>query len=385
MTDLVAMVRGALAGDLEAPASAMLGVEPATLQQGLGAVAPVLLAGAVKLFEGGGAQQLLALAQGAIAGGNPLDRLPALVGDADAGAGWLEQGGAIAAALMGDRAPALETGLASLLAVQPGTVRQMAALAAPLLMGALAKAGGGTPTAEGLGGLMAAARALLPGQLPAGVAGLLDPSLAPPPGADPPAAVPAKAEGAKWLPWVVAAAVAVAALFGLRRCDAERPAAEEGAPAAMVADPLDQTVELPRGIIIVVRQGSAVDAARRYLATAEPPGRRFVIDNLVFDEASNQLTGESQQTIDGIAGAMKAWPETRIRLIGFTDDTGDAMANVALSQARAEAVKRALIESGVEAERIEVEGRGEAEPIAPNDTEEGRAQNRRVELEVTAK
>lgn len=385
MADVVATVLEALAGEPAVKAGAVLGLEPATVERGLGALLPVLLAGAARLFGESGAQPLLAMAEGALAGGNPLDRLDSVLGDETARAELLEDGQAMARNLMGRNADGLEAGLASLLSVQPATVRQMAALSAPLLIGGMARASGGALTGESLGALMSSARESLSGQLPAGVATLIDPSWAAGAPAAPPPPTDPQPQGRLWLPWAIAGAVAVAGLVGLRSCQQSGPAVDESRPAVALGEPLDQTVALPRGIIIVVRQGGAVDTVRRYLATAEAAGRRFVIDNLAFDEASNQLTGESQQTIDGIAGVMKAWPDTRIRLIGFTDDVGDAMENLERSQARAAAVKGALVESGVEPERIEVEGRGEAEPIAPNDTEEGRAENRRVELEVIGK
>ncbi|EQD77955.1 OmpA/MotB domain-containing protein [mine drainage metagenome] len=65
-------------------------------------------------------------------------------------------------------------------------------------------------------------------------------------------------------------------------------------------------------------------------------------------------------------------------MIGYTDDTGSAAANLVLSRQRAQAVAQTLVAHGVRASRIHVEGRGEADPIASNATPEGRARNRRV-------
>ncbi|MHB1588630.1 MAG: OmpA family protein, partial [Metallibacterium scheffleri] len=65
-------------------------------------------------------------------------------------------------------------------------------------------------------------------------------------------------------------------------------------------------------------------------------------------------------------------------VIGYTDDTGSAAANLVLSRQRAQAVAQTLVAQGVRAARIQVEGKGEADPIASNATPEGRARNRRV-------
>jgi OOP family OmpA-OmpF porin len=393
MANLINMVLENLSGDGMRQLSALFGLEPATAERSMAAVVPALLGGAVKLVEAGGADKLFALVQSATAGGNPLDSTPALLGDETARAAVMQQGAATAEVLMGTRAEPVANALAGLLSVQPGTIREMAALASPLVMGSLARATAGAPTVSGLSELVTSAKPAIVEALPPGVAGLLDPGWATAAMAAPAAAAdtaapapPPRAGSGRWLPWVIAGVVGIGLIFGLRSCQQQSDTADAGdEAAALVAEPLDQTVELPRGIIIVVRQGGVVDATRRYLATPEPAGRRFVFDELMFDTDSNQVLPESQQTIDGIAGVMQAYPDVRIRLLGFTDDSGDPLDNQALSEARARGVKDALVAAGVDPGRIEVEGRGEAEPIASNETDEGRAQNRRVELEVIAK
>ncbi|MFN7175667.1 MAG: OmpA family protein [Thermaurantiacus sp.] len=392
MANLIDTVLESLSGDTMRQLSALLGLETVTAERGMAAMIPALLAGAVKLVEAGGAEKLFALVQSATAGGNPLEGVSALLADETARSALMQQGAATTEVLMGARTEPVANALSGLLSVQPGTIREMAAIASPLLMGAIAKAGSGAPTVSGITQLVASAKPAIVEALPPGIAGLFDPGWAaagvsaPAASATDPVAPAPKSGSGRWLPWVVAGVVGVGLIFGLRSCQQGSDIAASGDDsAALIAEPLDQTVELPRGVIIVVRQGGVVDATRRYLATPEPAGRRFVFDDLVFDTDSNRLLPESQQTIDGIAGVMQAYPDVQIRLLGFTDDIGDALENQALSEARARAVKDALVTAGVNSDRIEVEGRGEAEPIASNETEEGRAQNRRVELEVVAK
>ena len=79
---------------------------------------------------------------------------------------------------------------------------------------------------------------------------------------------------------------------------------------------------------------------------------------------------------------MKENPNQTAIISGHTDSTGDANYNEKLSQRRADAVKEAIIQEGVEAERLQSKGYGETRPIADNATKEGRAQNRRVEAEI---
>jgi len=75
-------------------------------------------------------------------------------------------------------------------------------------------------------------------------------------------------------------------------------------------------------------------------------------------------------------------PQIHIKIVGHTDNVGKDAANQKLSDGRANAVMKDLIERGIAPERIQAEGRGETQPIDTNDTEEGRQNNRRVEIEI---
>ncbi|SKA67347.1 OmpA-OmpF porin, OOP family, partial [Thiothrix eikelboomii] len=100
-----------------------------------------------------------------------------------------------------------------------------------------------------------------------------------------------------------------------------------------------------------------------------------------FEKGSGQLTAESAPILDAAAETLKKYPELKIEVSGHTDSSGDNTLNKNLSQARAESVKAYLTEKGVTATLTAV-GYGEDQPIATNNTAEGRAQNRRVELQI---
>ena len=82
---------------------------------------------------------------------------------------------------------------------------------------------------------------------------------------------------------------------------------------------------------------------------------------------------------------MKAYPTTAIKLVGATDNVGDAAANKALSAGRSAAVKAGVVALGIAADRIATDGVGDETPVASNDTDEGKAQNRRVDVYITKK
>ncbi len=109
---------------------------------------------------------------------------------------------------------------------------------------------------------------------------------------------------------------------------------------------------------------------------------RFTFSNLTFDSGSAAISGESAVEVDNLAAILKAYTGVNIIVEGYTDNTGDATNNQTLSLNRAEAVKNRLVEQGISADRISSQGYGSANPVASNDTPEGRAQNRRIEVRI---
>jgi outer membrane protein OmpA-like peptidoglycan-associated protein len=117
-------------------------------------------------------------------------------------------------------------------------------------------------------------------------------------------------------------------------------------------------------------------------ATELKERQTYFTENILFGTDSDRINPRSYQTIRRIAQALKE-VDGKIKIIGHTDNTGKAEYNMELSKKRAESVKRTLVrEFGIEASRIETEGKGQTEPIGSNDTVQGRAANRRVEFRI---
>lgn len=108
--------------------------------------------------------------------------------------------------------------------------------------------------------------------------------------------------------------------------------------------------------------------------------RTLILEGVNFITDSAELTPESKDTLDRTVASLKRWPKVRVEIGGHTDAVADDAYNLQLSQRRAESVRAYLIRAGIAADRLEAKGYGETRPIAPNDTEAGRARNRRVEL-----
>lgn len=101
-----------------------------------------------------------------------------------------------------------------------------------------------------------------------------------------------------------------------------------------------------------------------------------------FRSGSATLTQQGVELLDELAGIIRTLDASRIQIIGHTDSSGERLANVALSLARADAVRTYLIRQGIAAERLGTLGAGPDRPLADNATEAGRARNRRIELRV---
>jgi outer membrane protein OmpA-like peptidoglycan-associated protein len=112
-------------------------------------------------------------------------------------------------------------------------------------------------------------------------------------------------------------------------------------------------------------------------------GQTITMNNLFFDFAKHDLLNESFPELDRLAKLLIDNPNMKIRLDGHTDNVGSSQANIELSLKRVEAVADYLTRKGVQKARITSRGQGSSKPIASNNTEEGRAMNRRVECTIT--
>lgn len=101
-----------------------------------------------------------------------------------------------------------------------------------------------------------------------------------------------------------------------------------------------------------------------------------------FESGSATLTGNGETILRELAAAMRTLNGKRFEIVGHTDSRGERAANVALSQARADAVRTFLAENGIDANLIATSGRGPDEPVAANETAAGRQKNRRIEFRV---
>jgi OmpA-OmpF porin, OOP family len=376
MAGLLDMVQGLLTPDVVQKASSYFSEDPGNTQKALGMALPALLGGVANRFgTGSGPQQLFGMATDAFAE-NP--NLASDAGAAFSGSSTSDlvgQGQNLVKAIFGNNAGAVSNAVASSSGVSPASAGSMLALGAPILMSLLGKITSQQGlTASGLIALIMGERDNIMRLLPAGLGALISGAAPAVSGLVPGTTADRKTPG--WL-WPLVGLLALLAIVFAYRSFGQQPATTTGV----------SSVALCGGKSIDLSEGSFNYNLAKYLSdtTATNVPQNFVFDHLNFDTGSATITAESAQTVTDLTSILSACSTAQVRLEGYTDNTGDATANKTLSQQRADAVKAMLVKNGIDAARIQAVGYGSSKPLGSNDTDEGRAKNRRTELTVVKK
>ena len=386
MADLLETIAALLTPDRIQKAAAFVGESPASTQKSFSILVPTLLAGLLKLLSSDtGASQLLNLVNRVGGDGSILNDLGALFGGGTATQTTMSTGRDVLQTVFGSKLNTVVDQVASASGVQASSASSLLNLGAPLVLGVLGremKARG--LNASGLATLLQGQQSGLEGRIPAalsGVLGLGGPSVTAARARPVPIEAPAGSSFG-WLRWLLP--LVVLALIGAWLARSCGPTAEQ---AKQAAQRTMAKISLPGGGSLEVPEGSFNYNLARFLAnpadTAVP--KTFVFEDLNYQTGSAGLTPESARTVADVVAILKAYPTAKVRLEGHTDNTGDPAANKQLSLDRAKSVRDMMVANGIDAARLDYAGFGQERPIASNDTDEGRAKNRRTELVVVSK
>jgi outer membrane protein OmpA-like peptidoglycan-associated protein/uncharacterized membrane protein YeaQ/YmgE (transglycosylase-associated protein family) len=143
-------------------------------------------------------------------------------------------------------------------------------------------------------------------------------------------------------------------------------------------------LRLPDGVTLQLPESSFLNAIYKYLSdTTATKSRAFVFDGLEFDDAKIRTLPNIDAAVANLTKLIRAFPNVKLQIEGHTDPSGDAAADQKHSLARADSLKDLLVKAGVPSDRLTTAGLGSAKPVATNDTAEGRAKNRRIELSLS--
>lgn len=385
MADLLSTISGYLTPEMLAKAAALLGESPAATQKSAGLAVPTILSGLASLASSDtGASQLVNMISKLGGDGNILNELGSLLGGGPSTQTTMTAGRDALQTIFGGKMNGVIEALAGASGVKQTSASSLLSLLVPLVLGVLGrerKTAG--LDAAGLASLLRNQRgswaSLLPGALST-LLGAAGPAAAARPVAPPP---PPPAPASSPMRWLIPLALLglIGAWLGSRGCG------DTARDVATTAQQRVSRVALPGGANLDVREGGFHYNLSRYLGDTADTNvpRTFVFEDLNFETGSAALQPDSRRVVEDLIVIMKAYPTARGRLEGHTDNTGDAAANKTLSDARARTVRDAMVAGGIDAARLDAAGFGQERPVASNDSEEGRAKNRRTELVITGK
>jgi OmpA-OmpF porin, OOP family len=373
-----------------------------------------------------GADNLLGMINKGGHDGSIFDTLGNLLGDSAGTNDLLKNGGKAIGTFFGNNVSDIAHWVAAQTGIKSGSAWSLMNLAAPILMGAVSKNMDSSRSASSLVSLLGSQLPFLKKMIPSEllpVLGLSQLNLAAPSlQKEAPKPIKATPQPAKaipqsitktineeektsalnkpllksLMPWLLLLGGALIGLLYLRSCKsqtgdtptaatttvADVPKTNTSAPTAAASD---KVLKLTEGEI-KVKTGSFLDLLYSKITDANADlSKSLTFDNVNFAKYKTDLTDSSKIQLDDLVKIMKAYPSVSIKINGYTDSRGDADENKTLSKGRAASVKSYLSSKGIADDRMVSEGLGQANPIADNETEAGRAKNRRIEAVVTKK
>ena len=407
-SNLLELINENITSDVLSKLADFLGESPKSTSSALSSAIPSILAGLVnKSTDTQGASTILSLlTQGSHDGGILNNLLNAFSGG-EGTSKLLTTGATLLNSIFGNKTDGFANLIANASGISKTSSNSLLGLLTPIIFGVLGKTvkSEGITSAAGLASFLGSQSSFLKNLLPAGLSSILGLTNLNDLGKKASATtayVDEERSGGllRFLPWLLLPLLFVLGWWFLKNL--EQPAPEVSVPQVSAPG-----VSMPKIVAPVVEKvgdffettlssGYAIKGAKngiedKLIVFIQDTGKAvdeitwFSMDGITFDTDKATLTPESTVQVTNIAEILKAFPNVKIKIGGYTDNTGDANHNLTLSGERANTVKNALVAAGIDASRLEAKGYGSEHPVASNETEEGRQQNRRIDVQVTAK
>ena len=408
--NLIDFVKSQIGHTVTTKAAGLLGEKEAAMQKALDILLPSVLGGMVNQATTlSGADNLLGFINQGGFDGNLFNSLSSLLGTGSETQGLLKKGSPFVHTLFGKKVGDITQWVATQTGIKTGSATNLLYLAAPILLSAVSKNIYNNPTATSLVSLLGNQIPILKNAIPATLLPILGltqlkldsptPNISQKSISDIPKPLSASDEKPlpkRLLPWIALLAAALIGLYFLRIYKTPLPDVPTTTPvidSTMTALPPVPIATVTNDKILTladselkVKTGSFLDLLYTTITDANADlSKSIILDNVNFEKYKTELTDSSKIQLDDVAKILTAFPNVEIKINGYTDSRGDASENKELSRGRAASVKLYLASKGITRERLTSEGFGQADPIDDNDTEAGRAKNRRIEAVVTKK
>ncbi len=408
--NLLSTIQTLIGSELTHQSAGVLGESVTSTGSAVHSVLPALLGGmAQQGSTATGAAELLGAINAPGINGNIMSQLSGLFAGGASTNALTSAGGSMVSNLFGGKLGGITNAISAASGVSAGSAGTLLTMAAPLIFGFLKNhAATNNMDANGLMTLLGGQKDHVAGALDGRVASALGMTPVTPVASTTArvataastvthtatAAVEETASGiGKFVPWLLGLGAVAAALYYFMGHKEPEPApvvapVAEDKPvvAPATTEPAGKVLDLAGGEKITVKAGGFMENFYDAINNKNwDMTKALRLDIVNFDTGKATVTADSAEEVKDIAAVMKAYPNTAIKMVGATDNVGDATANKTLSAGRSAAVKAGVVALGIAADRISTDGIGQDSPMASNDTAEGKAQNRRVDVYITKK
>ncbi|MCC6278977.1 MAG: DUF937 domain-containing protein [Saprospiraceae bacterium] len=405
MANLLDTIKQHITPELIGQAARLLDENEGGISKAVGGLAPTILAGLLQKTGDAGVMGSIFNTLSNFDSGI-LDNLSSLIGGGNlAHNDPKDVSGQLLGTLFGAKVPAITNSISSFSGTKSSSTSSLLGLVGPLVLGVLSKKiNSDGLSVSGLANLLTGEKNSILGTLPTGmsaVLGLVDQGAG---GASNAAAANEASTGTNWLwPLLLLLGLGGSVMYYMKNCTQPTvPAVQVEAPvvdsAAIKAAEMAEAAKaataaymkkLASGFEIKGNANGIESQLIAFIEDASKPVDKttwFNFDRLTFNTGSAEIDMEkSRAQLTNIYEVLKAFPKVKLKIGGYTDNVGKEAANLKLSTERAKATVAALVAMGIEKGRLTPEGYGSQHPVASNDTEEGRAQNRRIAVRVTEK